>query len=73
MYIIQTKYYGPTDHSGSRIKVTNMQTGESRWHNWNYEVNYGPDQHEHAALVHTNAKSVTVGGEDKLSYYWIAE
>ena len=73
MYIIQTKYYGPTDHNGSRIKVTNMMTGASKWHHWDHEIDYGTAQHKHAALAHTEAQQVTLGGEDKMSYYWIAE
>ena len=73
MYIIQTKYYGPTDHNGARIKVTNMLTGRSKWHHWDYSVDYGKAQHEHAAYENSSAKYLILGGEDKMSYYWVAE
>jgi hypothetical protein len=73
--VYETKYYGPTDHNGSRIKVTNTRTGKSRWHHWDHAVNAGPDQHEHAVrecAVATFA-SVTYGGETKQGYLFVTD
>lgn len=71
--IFETRYYGPTDNRGSRIKVTNTRTGQSRWHHWDYSVNAGRDQHEHAVRECSVASFVTVeyGGETKQGYLFI--
>jgi len=72
--IYETKFYGPTDNAGARIKVTNMKTGHYKWHYWNYEVDYGQAQHLHALTVcaKVNPNGVTLGGETKMSYLWVA-
>ena len=73
--IFETKYYGPTDHAGPRIKVKNTRTGKSRWHTWDYSVNGGTDQHEHAVresaavIFHT----VEYGGETKDGYLFVTD
>lgn len=67
--IYETAFYGPTDHRGQRIKVTNTRTGKSKWHHWDYAVNHGIDQHEEA--VHRCALfsgSVELGGQTKRGY-----
>ena len=68
--IFETRYYGPTDNAGPRIKVTNTRTGKSRWHHWDYSVNGGTDQHEHAVRECSAAtfQSVAYGGETKEGY-----
>jgi hypothetical protein len=71
--VFQTKYHGPTDYNGARIKVTNMRTGKSRWHHWDYSVNAGRDQHEHAVRESTVAAlgEVALGGETERGYIFV--
>jgi hypothetical protein len=72
--IFETKYYGPTDNNGSRIKVTNKRTNKSRWHHWDYAVNAGLDQHEHAVWQSAAvAVSVTLGGITDKGYLFALE
>jgi hypothetical protein len=67
----KTAYYGPTDNRGSRIRVTNLRTGKHRWHHWDYAVNWGRDQHEHAVRECTIASGrLEMTGEDKTGYYF---
>ena len=72
--VYSTAYYGPTDNSGSRIKVTNTRTGNSRWHHWNYAVDGGLDQHEHAVRECSVAsfRAVRYGGETDKGYLLVA-
>lgn len=73
--IYETAYYGPTDNRGSRIKVTNKWTGESRWHCWDYAVNGGYYQHQFAVQrwAKGNLKTVHLGGETKRGYLFSVE
>jgi hypothetical protein len=74
--IYETRYYGPTDNNGSRIRVTNKRTGKSRWHHWDHSVNAGPDQHEHAVRQHRGMADeipVRYGGETKLGYLFVTD
>jgi hypothetical protein len=72
--IYETKYLGPTDNRGARIKVTNKRTGKSRVHHWDYSVNAGISQHEHAVRECAVAtfESVAYGGETKHGYLFTA-
>ena len=74
MTIYETRYYGPTDNRGSRIKVTNTRTGKSRWHHWDYAVNWGIDQHEHAVRECSvpNFTRVVMAGETRHGYLFAA-
>jgi hypothetical protein len=71
--IYETAYYGPTDNNGSRIRVTNKRTGKSRWHHWDYSINGGPDQHEHAVreCAIPNFTRVEVAGETKHGWLFV--
>lgn len=70
----ETKYLFPTDHQGARIKVTNTRTGKSRIHRWDYSVNGGPDQHEHAVRERAEgAVTVTLSGETKLGWLFVVD
>ena len=73
--IYETAFFGPTDNRGQRIKVTNKRTGQSRWHHWDYSVNWGHDQHEHAIRECTvpDWESIEYGGETKRGYLWVAK
>jgi hypothetical protein len=73
--IYETKYLPATDNAGTRIRVTNKRTGKSRIHHWDYSVNGGPDQHEHAvrecsAFIFT---TVALGGETKDGYLFTTD
>ena len=72
--IYETRYYGPTDNNGSRIRVTNKRTGKSRIHHWDYSVNAGIDQHEHAVRECSADMLglVQVAGETKMGYLFTA-
>lgn len=70
--IYETTYYGPTEHAGQRIKVTNRRTGLSRWHHWDYSVNGGIDQHIHAVqCCATQFYKIELGGETKRGWLFI--
>lgn len=70
--VYETEFFGPDDSSGQRIKVTNTRTSRSRWHMWDYAVNHGPDQHQHAVHEATElALDVVYGGETKRGYLWV--
>lgn len=72
--IYETKYYGPTDNRGSRIRITNKRTGKSRTHHWDYAVNAGRDQHEHAVWrCAEGVFTVTYGGETKDGYLFVTD
>jgi hypothetical protein len=70
--IYETRYYGPTDNNGSRIRVKNLRTGESKTWHWDYAINSGHDQHKHAVTQCAIGEVVSVeyGGESRQSYYW---
>lgn len=71
--IFETRYHGPTDYNGSRIRVTNTRTGRSRVHQWDYAVNGGTEQHEHA-VQECSAEILRViryGGETKHGYLFV--
>ena len=65
--VYETAYYGPTDHRGQRIKVTNKRTGNSRWHHWDYAVGWGQTQHEWAVrqCALGDIKDIQIAGETK--------
>jgi hypothetical protein len=71
--VYETAYYGPTDHRGQRIKVTNKRTGNSRWHHWDYSVNPGLWQHEHAVreCAVWDFKRVEMGGETDKGWLFV--
>lgn len=70
--IYETTFYGPTDHRGQRIKVTNRRTGQSRWHAWDYAVNHGIDQHTHAVqCCATQFYKIELAGETKHGWLFI--
>jgi hypothetical protein len=73
--IYETKYLPATDNAGTRIKVTNKRTGKSRIHHWDYSVNAGTEQHEHAVRECSVASFATValGGETKDGYLFVAD
>ena len=72
--IYETAYYGPTDHRGARVKVTNKWTGKSKWHAWDYSVNGGATQHHHAVMQCAEAyNSVHIGGETKNGWLFAVE
>ncbi len=51
MKAIKTRYLGPTDHRGSRIKATAEGIRESVTVPYPHEMNSGPDAHSVAALA----------------------
>lgn len=71
--VYETAFYGPTDYRGSRIKVKNTRTGKSRWHHWDYTVNSGLEQHEHAVWQSSARilESVEYGGETPRGYLFV--
>lgn len=71
--IYETAYYGPTDHRGSRIKVTNKRTGKSRWHHWEYAVGGGITQHEWAVreCAVPDFTRVEIGGETERGWLFV--
>ena len=73
--IYETAFYGPTDSRGQRIKVTNKRTGQSRWHHWDYSVDWGIPQHEHAVRECAVARfeSVEVAGETNKGWLFVAK
>lgn len=72
--IYETRFFGPTDNHGQRIKVTNTWTGKSKWHAWDYSVNGGPAQHQHAVRECAVAwNTVHIGGETKHGYLFAVE
>lgn len=72
--VIQTRYFGPTDNKGSRIKVTNLRGGAYKWHHWDYAIGAGLDQHREAvARCVADWDTIEYGGEDANSYYWVVE
>lgn len=72
--VVQTRYFGPTDNKGSRVKVTNLRGGAYKWHHWDYAIGHGPEQHMHAVRqCVAGVVSIEYGGEDANSYYWIVE
>ena len=70
--VYETRYYGPTDNNGSRIRVTNKRTGKSRIHHWDYSVNGGIDQHEDAVQAcSAHPLDIHYGGETKQGYLFV--
>ncbi len=47
MQTITTKFYGPTNHKGARIKAETT-SGVKLWQSWDYALNTSQN-HEHAA------------------------
>lgn len=47
MQTISTKYFGPTDHRGSRIKAQASGAKTTYWHDWDYS--------RHVELNHRSA------------------
>jgi hypothetical protein len=71
--IYETRFIGATDHKGSRIKVTNTRTTASRQVPWEWSINGGHDQHQHAVrqCAAGDILSVEYGGETRLGYLWV--
>jgi hypothetical protein len=72
--IYSTARTSATDTAGTKIKVRNLRTGKSRLVPWDYSVNDGLDQHEHAVWQSAaGAVSVTMGGETTHGYLFAVE
>ncbi len=80
---IVTKYIGPTDHRGSRIKATHERDSETKWSKtvgWDYSLDANKN-HERAAQelidswpMNKYFKFVLKGrGHDHSHYYFIAD
>ena len=61
MQTISTKYYGPTDHRGSRIKAQASGAKTTYWHDWEYGKNTEENYREAAKqlLIKLNWESVS--------------
>jgi len=71
--VYETRYMGPTDNNGARIRVTNRRSGESKTWHWDYAINGGHDQHMHAVgqCAIGEVVSVEYGGETRNGYLWV--
>lgn len=49
--ILETKYVGPTDSYGSRIRVKNLITGKS--HYWDYDYSLGGSSNHNRAACYS--------------------
>ena len=71
---ITTKYFGPTDHQGSRIKAT-YHNGQSITVGYQSELNFA-ENHRRAALkliakTKTACSGDLIGGYSRLYYVWL--
>ena len=72
---IVSKYYGPTNHRGSRIK-TETGAGHVMWHSWNYgldpcENHYVAAERHAADLGWLSTTERLHGGSIPTGYCWI--
>ena len=73
--VILTKYLGPTNTKGSRIKVSLGRSSEvSLTVSWNYDLDVKENHHSAAVAFceKYNRNSNLVGGEMKRGFAWIA-
>lgn len=61
MQTISTKYFGPTDHRGSRIKASKSYGKNVYWHDYDYSMNTEENHREAAKqlLIKLNWESVS--------------
>ena len=73
--VYETRFFGPTNHRGSRIKVTNTKHANHRWHHWDYALPSGMGQHEEAVRLNSlgGVKRVEYGGQTPKGYLWVVE
>lgn len=77
--VIVTRYLGPTDHRGSRIKATHKRDSEITWQttvSWDYsldaEANHQTAAEQLLGKWATRDDLVIVGrGHDHDAYYWL--
>ena len=77
--VIVTKYLGPTDHRGSRIKATHKRDSETMWqatvpwdHSLDAEANHQAAAEELVGAWLPADDLVIVGrGHDHDAYYWL--
>lgn len=60
MQTILTKYFGPTDHRGTRIRAKASYAKTTYWHDWDYSKNAEENYREAARqlLIKLNWESV---------------
>lgn len=73
--VYETRFFGPTDNQGSRVKVINTMHDTYRWHYWDYALPSGLGQHEEAVWRNSygEVKRVEYGGKTKQGYLWVVE
>jgi hypothetical protein len=73
--VYETRFFGPTDNRGSRVKVTNTKLENYRWHHWDYSAGNGLDQHREAVWRNSygDVQAVNYGGQTKQGYLWVVE
>ena len=75
--IYSTARTAATQTRGTKIKVRNLWTGKSRLVPWDYSVNDGLEQHEHAvrqcAYGITMGATIKVGGNTKHGWLFAVE
>ena len=75
--IYSTARTAATQTRGTKIKVRNLRTGKSRLVPWDYSVNDGLEQHEHAVWQCAHGigvgATVKVGGETKHGWLFAVE
>lgn len=56
---VRTRYLGPTDHRGARIKATNLTSGRSVTIAWDHELDAGPNHEAAARALYTKLREHT--------------
>lgn len=77
--VIVTRYLGPTNHRGSRVKATHQRDSEITWratiewdHSLNAEANHQLAAEQLLSKWVTSDDLVIVGrGHDHSAYYWL--
>lgn len=71
MQAIETKYFGPTNFKGSRIRAKFMESGKSKTIHWDYELN--PRENHEKAMEALSGESggKWIGGGTKNGYVWV--
>lgn len=77
--VIVTRYLGPTNHRGSRIKATHKRDSETTWQttvDWDHSISAEANHQAAAQLLLgkwiTSDDLVIVGrGHDHDAYYWL--
>lgn len=75
--VFKTTYHGPTDHTGSRFSVTNLQTGKRKTVSYNHGAGNAARDAVVRAIgdelgIYVAADDLVWGGEDSKSDYWVA-